>query len=172
MTVRRSFAGLLVVILAVAWFIWRSSQGLPGVVAIHYALDGVADGFSSRGESLAFWLGIAVAVPLVTALLPMGMMALVGATGLKIPHREYWLAPERKDATLEYFKALYCWLACALALFVGYMHWLDVRAQQVQPPELSTGGLIVGLAILVLVWIGGMALASRRFKTIPHAGQA
>jgi hypothetical protein len=100
------------------------------------------------------------------------MIALTGGAGLKMPNREYWLAPERKADTLAFFQSLHCWLAGAVALFVGYMHWLNLRAQQVRPPQLSEGSLYAGIAVLVLVWIVAMALTNRRFKKIPPAGQA
>lgn len=167
MSVRGGFLALLAVIAGVAGFIWLSSRELPPIVATHYSLNGVSDDFSPRGESVAFWLGIAIALPLVLAILPMAMMELVGGEGLKIPNRGYWLAPERKARTLEYFKAMYCLLAAAVALFVGYAHWLDVLAQRVQPPELSGFALFAGLAALLLVFVVATMQANRRFKNIP-----
>ena len=145
------FPILLAFLAAEAAYLWWTAQAMPPVVASHFTFSGKADGFMPRGDYIAWMIALVVGVPLLPAILP-GALARSGE-GLNIPHREYWLAPERRAATLAFVRGHGLWLATALALFLGYTHGLTVRANAQEPPALSSGGLLAGLA----VFLGGLA---------------
>ena len=160
---RAGLAVLLALLASVAAFVWWTSRALPETVASHFALSGAADGFSPRGDYVTMMIVMVVLVPLLPALLPGALLR--GGAGLNIPHREYWLAPGRKDATLAFVRVHGLWLAGALALFLGYVHCLTVEANTRMPPALSSGGLYAGLGMflgLTAVWVWALFARFRR----------
>lgn len=153
---------------AVAVFVWLTSGALPEVVASHFGPGGRADGSMSRGAYTGLMIALVVLVPGLIAASTLLVRALPPQL-VNLPHKRYWLAPERRAASLEALGALGTRFALALALFLGYVHWLVVRANAVQPPRLSEAGLFAGLAVFgiaTLVWIVGLF---RRFGRVPDA---
>jgi hypothetical protein len=52
-----------------------------------------------------------------------------------------------------------------MSIFLGYVHWLVVQANRLQPPTLSSADILGGLTIFLLalfVWLAGLYL---RFRT-------
>lgn len=154
MNFRAGMALLGALLGSVAAFVWWTSRALPETVASHFAQSGAADGFSARADYVATMMVMVVLVPLLPALLPGSLLR--GGAGLNIPNRGYWLAPERRDATLSFVRVHGLWLAGALALFLGYVHWLTVLANAQKPPALSSGGFYAGLGLflgMTAVWV-------------------
>src|SRR5664280_3627514 len=91
---------LLLVLVVAGGFVWLTSGDLPPVVASHFGPGGNANGLMGRGTYTAFMLAVVVAAP-----------ALVGFSGqlvrvlplqlVNLPNKQYWLAPQRRAATLE-----------------------------------------------------------------------
>lgn len=147
-----------------AGFVWYSAQTLPPVVASHFSASGVANGFMPRQAYVVGFSLLLIGVPLLIAFLP-GSLASRSSAHLNIPNRAYWLAPERRDTTLAFIRGHGKWFAAAVSLFLGYVHWLVVQANQLQPPVLSSIDILGGLAVFLLalfVWLAGLYL---RFRT-------
>jgi uncharacterized membrane protein len=151
---------LLLVVLAV--FVWRTSQALPPIVASHFSASGAANGFMPRGIYTVLVMALVVGAPLLLALVP-AAAAGKGARSLNIPHRDYWLAPERREATVACIRTHGRWFAAAVALFLTYAHWLVVRANALPPPVLSTAGIASGLVVFFLALAVWLAVLFRRF---------
>jgi hypothetical protein len=162
MSFRVKITALLGVLASIATFVWWTSRTLPDVVASHFSLSGAADGFSPRGDYVATMIALVVLVPLLPALLPGALLR--GGAGLNLPDREYWLAPEQKDATLAYVRTHGLWLAVALSLFLAYVHWLTVEANARKPPVLSRGGFLAGLSVFLALTAGWVTVLFARFR--------
>lgn len=164
MKLRSGDVALLALVLVAAGFVWLTSRTLPAVVASHFSAGGAANGFMPRGTYVALLLALVVGAPLLVAFLPTAVAGRDGSN-LRIPHRAYWLAPERRDDTLAFIAGHGRWFAAALALFLGYVHWLVVQANALQPPVLSTFGIVSGLVVFVAVlsaWLGILFVRFRR----------
>lgn len=73
---------------------------LPERVASHFDAAGQADGWSSKTAFFVFNLAFVAGM----ALLFLGLTAWQGripSAWINLPHKDYWLAPERRAATLE-----------------------------------------------------------------------
>lgn len=149
MKLRFSTIAFLLLLVVLAAFVWRTSQTLPPIVASHFAASGAANGFMPRGAYTALVVFLVVGAPLLLALVP-AAAAGKGAKGLNIPNCEYWLAPERRKATTAFIRAGGQWFAAAVALFLTYVHWLVVRANELRPPVLSTAGIVSALVVFFL----------------------
>lgn len=149
-----NFALVAMLVVLAAW-VWGSSATLPEVVASHFALDGAANGFMPRPAYTALMLALVFVLPAFLAFVP-GATLGQGGTNLSIPHRDYWLAPERRERTIAFIRVHGRRLAVVVAVFLAYVNWLVVQANRLQPPQLSVTGLGAGLAaffVLLSVWI-------------------
>ena len=70
---------------------------------------------------------------------------------INIPHREYWLSPERHAETIKIITGFMLFLACILVVFLSFVHWLVTLANAQQPPEMSGFSIYVGLIILLML---------------------
>lgn len=98
----RNLVPFLVLVLLCAGyliFVAGSASLLPEPVAMHFNAGGQADHWISRSHTVVFWETLGVGVPvffIVSALLT----GLIPARFVNLPHREHWLAPERKTQTV------------------------------------------------------------------------
>lgn len=147
MRLRASIIVLFCVVAAAGYFVVSTGQALPDRVASHFATAGQANAFMSRDSYIKFMLMFVVGLPLFLS----GSMALVfrGSNKLNLPNRDYWLAPERRSATISFLISHALLLADGIAIFLCYVHWLVVRANSVQPPHLPNDLMFAGLAILL-----------------------
>lgn len=163
MTTRFGTIVFLLLLVVLGAFVWRTSQALPAVVASHFAAGGAANGYLPRGIYTMLVTALVVGAPLLLALVP-AAAAGKGATGLNIPDREHWLAPERREATIAYIRVQGRWFAVAVAFFLAYVHWLVVQANALRPPMLSTTGIVAGLVVFFLALAVWLTLLFRRFR--------
>lgn len=143
-------------------------NALPERMASHFNSAGVADGAMGKDAFIAFYVGLVsfmVAVfsgtSVIIRSLPTGQ--------INLPNRDYWLAPERRDATIRIigddlagFGALTCCLIIALMEFTFRTN-LTANPHLGQPPMF----LIVGFLIAEFMWLMRMVL---RFSQMPAVG--
>ena len=128
--------GLLVVLyIGFGVSLFESVPMLPNRVATHFDAAGMANGWMSRSTHLLFMSVFGLVFPLFLIgvcwsirFLPAGLV--------NIPHREYWLADERRSETASYLVWHAVWFACLALGFVIGLHWLIVFSNQRQPPPL------------------------------------
>jgi uncharacterized membrane protein len=138
-------------------YVIDSYDSLPPKVASHFDIEGRPNGWMSRDVCVGFTLGLGILVPAIIV----AMMAGAGripVSFVNLPHRDYWLAPERRQAALAILLRYSLWLASLCVLFATGLHWLIVRANPPnQPPHLSGLGItLVAGAFLAGtgVWVG------------------
>ncbi len=111
---------------------------LPERVASHFGPNGIADGYMHKSEFATFYV---VLVIIVAAILT-GIGELVRHTPddlINLPNKEYWLAPERHDATIARINAQMASFGVAtMALLLAIMHLAIVaNLGEARPPQLS-----------------------------------
>jgi len=163
MSPRFGTVAFLLLLVVLAAFVWRTSQALPPIVASHFSASGAANGFMPRGIYTVLVIALVIGAPLLLALVP-AAAAGKGARSLNIPNRDYWLAPERRDATIAFIRLHGRWFAAAVAFFLTYVHWLVVRANALRPPVLSTAGMVSGLVVFFLALAVWLVVLFRRFR--------
>lgn len=147
---------LWVVMLAImaALFVIVTSAQLPSVVGAHFNFRGDSDGWLARENYLALMVIFVLAYPALMTLaftwLPRKYPSLVN-----IPHRDYWLAPERRDDSLKYLATQGCWFSCLLLLTVAGVHYVIVVGHWTQPPTLPLRlffSLLGGFGVALIIW--------------------
>ena len=137
-------------------YISFSYADLPAKVASHFDIHGEPNGWMSRETCVGFTIGLGILLPALIV----GMMAGAGripVSFINLPHRDYWLAPERRQAAMAILRRYSFWFASMNVLFVTGLHWLIVRANLPgNGPHLSSlgialvaGGFVIGTAIWV-----------------------
>src|SRR6202790_4390417 len=84
-------------------FVAGTASDLPPTVASHFDAAGQPNAFMSRSGYVRFVLSVAVALPVAVVVILWAVYSC--ATDLKMPNREYWLAPERLDRTRAFLVA-------------------------------------------------------------------
>lgn len=134
-----------------------TTAGMPDPVATHFSGSGRANGWTSRADYAALMAGLTLVVPLVTwlslAWLPRRWPRLVN-----LPHRDYWFAPERRDATFARLARFGLALAFAVLALMVSVHAGIVDANGRVPP--SAGSALAALPAVFGIAIAALAIAS------------
>lgn len=162
MRARRAFAptvsGMIVLLVGAAAFVLITGSNLPPLVASHFGIGGAVDGFMSRNAYLGFMLIGVVAFPLLIVV-PQRLVRTISPRLINVPNRDYWLAPQRIESTLDYLRNHAIWFAALLVLFMCFVHWEVVQANMRRPVRLVAEPFFVGFVVYVasvFVWIGAM----------------
>jgi uncharacterized membrane protein len=156
-------AATLALIGCAAVFIWLSSRSLPALVAAHFDIAGRANGYLPRQTYIAILLLITVLVPLLVVILSNRAFSHPDVR-VNLPNRDYWLAPERREATVRFLArqmSLFAWL---LVVFLCYMQWLVVRANALTPPTLDSRAFFSGLVLFLVCTLFWIMRLLRRFR--------
>ncbi len=153
---------------AAAIFIWIIGRTLPDIVASHFNAAGQADGFMPRMIYQCFMYTIIVFVPLVLMTFPARAFRHPNAR-INIPNRDYWLAPVRREQTIEFLAKQPPRFAVLLLIFLCYVYWLVARANQQPFPMLPAREFLGGLiAFLLAVLLWAVAFIGH-FRRVPRA---
>jgi hypothetical protein len=132
-----------------------TTADLPARVASHFAADGRPNGWQSLASYRVWMLGFGVLMPIVVtamiAWLPRRFPRLIN-----VPHKDYWLEPARRDATLRALATFGYGVGLLATLFALGIHLAVVDANATAQPALPTRNVIalmigfgVGLVVLV-----------------------
>lgn len=149
-----------------ALFVALSSSDLPLRVATHVGAGGHADGFMPREVYVAITIGMVVLLPLMVAL-SARLASRLPSQRVNLPNRHYWLAPERKAATVRDLSARLQVFAAGLVVFLCYVHVLVIEANRAAAGQLAPSALYAGLAAFVLGTALWIAEFYARFSRVP-----
>ncbi len=139
-------------------FIVATTAGMPAEIASHFGLRHAANAWMPHGVYLAFMLAFGLLLPAIVA----GAIALlprIRPDAINLPHREYWLAPTRRQDTIDTLSAYGAWFGCLLTLFLAGVHYVVLEANRVTPATLPAELFFTLLAVFGLalaVWIGAL----------------
>jgi uncharacterized membrane protein len=166
---RKSAAGIAfyLVLAAAAVFVIRTGNALPDVVATHFGPSGEANGLMARAFFVRFMLIFVVVLPLTLSFL-IGRLLKLPDTRINIPHREYWLAPERRADTVGRLQRHMQFFGALLAVFLCYVFWQVVQANSHSPPVLDNVRFSTGLATFMAALVTWIVILRRDFRPPPQ----
>lgn len=110
---------------------------LPDSIAVHFGASGEPNGWSGKTEfvmtygateALVVLLGIGLALTL----------SRIPASLVNIPHRQHWLAPERRDDTVVFLSTQIVWMeAVTLGFLMAIAQLVFTKNLGDTPPRLS-----------------------------------
>ena len=158
-----SWAVFIVLVLGAAVYEYRTATRLPRMVAVHFDQAGLATSFMAVSR-------YRLAISLLSIVLPVALVAVMAfaysrAADMKLPNRDYWMAPQRIARTRAFLVAHGIWFGSILIGLMCFLQWLVFDANQRRPPQLSNAAMLLGLTALLgcmVVWIGTLMVAFRR----------
>jgi len=137
---------------------------LPQTLAVHFDARGRPNGFASREAFLLMNIGIAAFFALM--FWGVGFVQRLSPRFVNLPHKDYWLSPARREASMAFITNWARWLfALAMALNVLVMGSV-LHANLKTPVEIGPWPHYLAGAFLVV--LAGMTLwLLRRFPRPP-----
>jgi RNA polymerase sigma factor (sigma-70 family) len=139
------------------------------IVATHFDLAGRPNGWMTPSHYLFFSIIAGCGFPLYLVATGYLLRFLpVNKFTFKIPNRDYWLAPERRNEMFGYLFHHFLWLACLAAIFMMAIQLLMLQANYQTRPHLSTPSVWAAVDCFLAattVWIG---ILFRHFKRMAN----
>jgi uncharacterized membrane protein len=123
---------------------------LPEIVASHFGISGVVNGWQTKMAFSSIELGII----LLATVISFGVPRLIEAMPISLinlPHKEFWLAPERREDTLAYIRTWSVWFGCGLLAFLLFVMELAYRANLCTPPHFNNAAFVPALLAFVIL---------------------
>ena len=157
---RYLFYGLVAIALLQSVFYYPQ---LPAQVASHFDGDGFANGWSSRNVFFAIYLAVILLLIGIFVVLPR-CSGHRDKLRMNIPNREYWLALERRQQTLDFFQRQMLILGIAHLGLAIYTIQLAIIANLQQDGRLHGSFIwLLGLYFLFLAaWLARILLKFRK----------
>lgn len=138
---------------------------MPPLLATKFDYDGMPVGWMTTGAVELLEFGLLALFAGGFWLLPR-IVAHRQSTYWRIPNSSYWLAPERRDATIEALRGLISWMGVIVLLLFMAVAQLVFDANNRTPPRLASDALIwllVSFLFFIVVWIW---VISRQFRRV------
>jgi uncharacterized membrane protein len=142
---------------------------MPQRMAAHFAADGHPNGWQPR-ESFFLLAILLCASSAVVAFFAPWQIASRRNAHINLPNREYWLAPERREATMRYIASTMSWFGCGLLFVLISGTFLALRAnlepnQRFHPEAM----ILVIVAFLVFLMLLVLALVRHFQRVTPQS---
>lgn len=155
-------------LLAFGYFNWmRIYPKLPQRIAVHFGYDGTPNGWAPK-DGLLWTTLIVLAILSVTTMGIPRLVTAVSGDRMNLPHRAYWLAPERRKQTMSFIEAQSIWFGCAvfLLLYTSFQLAMEANLSPGKRFDSDTMWTALGLFFfLVAVW---MIHFVRHFYRVPE----
>lgn len=125
---------------------------MPERVATHFGPSGQPDGWMSRTWAVVFQAALQIGLPALFAAIAWALPRFPDSM-INVPHREFWLAPERRAATLHRMSQMLLHIALATSIFIPIIGHLVYDANRRGGP-LSTGPFLAALIVFVGIVFG------------------
>lgn len=125
---------------------------LPEKVAAHFNAFGEADNWTSKPTYLIFQVILLIFTLFFTFVLPL-LIKKLPAPLINIPHKDYWLAPERRSATYLILRRRFEWFGVGLCALLISINQLVIRANLLDQNLSAASWYILGVFLLfIVVW--------------------
>ena len=140
---------------------------LPGTLATHFDATGAADGWMEKGSFYVLF-GFLLVFLSGSFLGTAAMMRLLPDSMINLPNKDYWLAPERREESIEALGSSMHRMGEATLLLMGLLMVMTFEANLTAEPRLGPWSwAVLGLYFAVMGWhVAGLY---RRFRRMPAA---
>lgn len=125
---------------------------LPEKVAAHFNASGEPDNWTSKRGYLVFQIILLLFTAAVSFGLPL-LLKKLPASAINIPHKAYWLAPERRNATFSILQKRFEWFGVGLCALMISINQLAIRANLLDQNLSPASWYVLGAFLLfVVIW--------------------
>ena len=136
---------------------------LPNRLASHFNASGMPNGWMTKTQFMWVYALVLLAALAIEFWAP-HQIANRPDSRLRLPNKEYWLAPERRAGTYAYFDTFFAWYGCVFLFVVVYAMGLALRANFDTPARLPTGPIVTVIAGFALFNLAAIIAMLRRFS--------
>lgn len=126
---------------------------LPKVVASHFDLHGIANGWQTKQGFFEVLAG----TTFLSAFLVFGIPTMIAVMPglINLPNKDYWLAPGQRAASLEFLSGWFAWFGYAVYLVIivvfDYAMQMNLHsASGANPTRLWY--MLAGLVVFAIIW--------------------
>ena len=150
------FAVAMIAVAAVAQNAWYWGH-LPDKVATHFNIEGNPNDWMSKTNATIVMCGFQVGMPFLLMAVT-SLASRLPSSMVNIPHREYWLHPDRRASSMHYVQSFMNWIAVAFSLYAIAINHLVFKANR-DSESLNTvwfGALMAVFLISVFVAVAAL----------------
>lgn len=125
---------------------------LPEQVASHFDASGQPDGWMSKPFYAAFMVGMTLFIAGVFIVMAY-LTANIPVRWINLPHKDYWLAGERRAETLAYLKTFSLWMGTATMILMALLNVQCLRYNLGQIPRLEHTWYFLGTYLLAVGYL-------------------
>jgi serine/threonine-protein kinase len=144
-------------------FVVVTGVQMPPTVASHFVGSGEADAFMSRAGYLGAMCFFAAGIPAVMVFFTRRMIHRAPQR-VNLPNRAYWLAPERREATLAAITVHMMWFGFGMSLLIAFAHWEVIQANLREPPRLDSMRVLVAIGLFMAATAWWLVRLYARFR--------
>jgi uncharacterized membrane protein len=143
---------------------------MPETMASHFDGAGRPNGFQSRTE----FFGLTAVMLVLMAAVFIGLGSLIRvfpARWVNLPHRDFWLAPERRESTFDFIGRQTEWFGVATLLLTLLVVQAAIEANLTPEPRLDSGSMWITIGLYfayVAVWLVRYLRYFRAPRSIPR----
>jgi uncharacterized membrane protein len=127
---------------------------LPNVIASHFDLQGVANGWQTKQR----FFGVFGGMMALSAFLVFGIPTIIAITPrqlINLPNKDYWLRPEEWAASMRFLSAWFAWFGCAVYAVIIFVFDYAVQTNLRSPHGPNPARLwytLILFAAFTLIW--------------------
>jgi uncharacterized membrane protein len=141
---------------------------LPAVMASHFTGHGTPNGWQAKPVFFLF-MAFAIGVTAIPTFLVPRRLPSMPSNKINLPHKSYWLAPERREATFAFFRAQMAWFGCALLFVLLYATSQAINANLPTIGHFDWQGMWYVLVGFLFFCVGWIIHLLRRFSHVPES---
>jgi hypothetical protein len=141
------------------------SLRMPWVIASHFGARGTPNGWQTQSAFFVIEIFVVAIAALLGFVVPKTLSALP-VSMINLPNKQYWLSPERRESTLDYFRVHFAWCGCALLAFLLFVMELAFRANLTTPHQLNNTAFIAAMVVFLAFMVFWTVRLIRHFTSM------
>jgi uncharacterized membrane protein len=135
---------------------------LPERMASHFGPGGTPNGWMPRGAFINLNVGV-VGFMILTFLLTARKMRTLDVSNVNLPNKDYWMAPERREETVEFLSSYFLLFGAAtLLLLLDVFHQVFRYNLFLSHALEHPGASLAVYVAFAFAWIAGFQLRFRK----------
>ena len=131
---------------------------MPDPMATHFGTNMQVNGWSAKSSFYTIYPLVEIGM-IIVLLVPILIQKRIPTSLINLPHREYWFAAERRDATWQTVSTYVLWMTAATFTFliataevVFRANLTDVAVPLIGAPFFWVLGIYVGVIAVATIW--------------------
>ncbi|HEY3762321.1 MAG TPA: DUF1648 domain-containing protein [Verrucomicrobiae bacterium] len=143
------------VLIGYVLFLCCTAPTLPPRMASHFDATGHANGWMNRTPAVILQGAVGLILPLIIAA-AFYCIKFASPQSIRLPRRDYWFAPQRRNETCAYLARQGFWLASFMVGLQAMVWDQLLESNRTKVPQLSSEQFLITLGIFgltMIIWV-------------------